>query len=77
MKYEQKDIAKLIDQTFLKKDARDEEIKKVCEETKRYGFRGLCGTLFRRRLLFTCQRKKKRKNNWNHMLSGQIILAKK
>lgn len=36
------DIAKLIDQTFLKKDAIDEEIKKVCEEVKKYGFRGLC-----------------------------------
>jgi len=35
-------IAKLIDQTFLKEDAKDEEIKKVCEETKQYGFRGLC-----------------------------------
>ncbi len=35
-------IAKLIDQTFLKKGATEEEIKKVCEETKKYGFRGLC-----------------------------------
>jgi deoxyribose-phosphate aldolase len=35
-------IAKLIDQTFLKKDATEEEIKKVCEETKKYDFRGLC-----------------------------------
>ena len=35
-------IAKLIDQTFLKKEASDEEVKKVCEETKKYGFRGLC-----------------------------------
>lgn len=35
-------IAKTIDQTFLKKGANEEEIKKVCEETKKYGFRGLC-----------------------------------
>jgi deoxyribose-phosphate aldolase len=35
-------IAKIIDQTFLKKGASEEEIKKVCEETKKYGFRGLC-----------------------------------
>lgn len=34
--------AKLIDQTFLKKGATEEEIKKVCQETKEYGFRGLC-----------------------------------
>lgn len=36
------DIAKLIDQTFLKKEASDEKIKKICQETKEYGFRGLC-----------------------------------
>jgi deoxyribose-phosphate aldolase len=35
-------ITKIIDQTFLKKGASEEEIKKVCEETKKYGFRGLC-----------------------------------
>ena len=35
-------VAKIIDQTFLKKEATDEEIKKVCEETKKYNFRGLC-----------------------------------
>jgi len=35
-------IAKIIDQTFLKKGATDDEIKNVCEETKKYGFRGLC-----------------------------------
>ncbi|MBZ1345153.1 MAG: deoxyribose-phosphate aldolase [Candidatus Nealsonbacteria bacterium] len=34
--------AKLIDQTFLKKGATEEEIKKVCQETKEYGFRGFC-----------------------------------
>jgi deoxyribose-phosphate aldolase len=35
-------IVNLIDQTFLKKGASEEEIKKVCEETKKYGFRGFC-----------------------------------
>ena len=35
-------IAKIIDQTFLKKDATEEEIRGVCEETKKYDFRGLC-----------------------------------
>lgn len=35
-------VAKIIDQTFLKKGASPEEIKEVCEETKKYGFRGLC-----------------------------------
>lgn len=36
------DIAKLIDQTFLKKDTSDDEIRKVAEEAKTYGFRGFC-----------------------------------
>lgn len=35
-------IVELIDQTFLKKEATEEEIRKVCEETKKYGFRGFC-----------------------------------
>jgi len=35
-------IAKLIDQTFLKKEASEEEIKKICEEAKKYDFRALC-----------------------------------
>ncbi len=35
-------IARVIDQTFLKKGASDEEIKKVCQKTKEYGFRGFC-----------------------------------
>jgi deoxyribose-phosphate aldolase len=35
-------IAKLIDQTFLKKGAGQDEIKNVCEEAKAYGFRALC-----------------------------------
>src|SRR4030042_2043567 len=38
----QPNTAKLIDQTFLKKGAAEEELKKVCQETKEYGFRGLC-----------------------------------
>jgi len=38
----QQNTAKIIDQTFLKKGASKEEIKKVCLETKQYGFRGLC-----------------------------------
>ena len=36
------EVAKIIDQTFLKKGASDEEIKKVAEEAKNYGFRGFC-----------------------------------
>ena len=35
-------IAKKIDQTFLKKDASEQELKQVCQETKKYDFRGLC-----------------------------------
>lgn len=35
-------IAKIIDQTFLKKNATEEEIKSVCREAEKYGFRGLC-----------------------------------
>lgn len=35
-------VARIIDQTFLKKDASEEELKKVFEETKEYGFRALC-----------------------------------
>ena len=35
-------IAKLIDQTFLKKEANEDEIRKVCEETQKYAFRALC-----------------------------------
>ncbi|MFH1181124.1 MAG: deoxyribose-phosphate aldolase [bacterium] len=36
------EYAKLIDQTFLKKGAGEDEIKKVCEEAKKYGFRAFC-----------------------------------
>jgi deoxyribose-phosphate aldolase len=35
-------IAKILDQTFLKNDATKEELIIVCEEAKKYGFRGLC-----------------------------------
>jgi len=35
-------IVKVIDQTYLKAGASEEEIKKICEETKQYGFRGFC-----------------------------------
>src|SRR3989344_8249900 len=36
------DYAKIVDQTFLKKGAGEDEIKKVCDEAKAYGFRALC-----------------------------------
>lgn len=35
-------IEKLIDQTFLKKGAMEEEVKKVAKEAKEYAFRGFC-----------------------------------
>ncbi len=35
-------VAKIIDQTFLKKGALEDEIKKVAGEAKEYGFRGFC-----------------------------------
>jgi deoxyribose-phosphate aldolase len=35
-------IAKIIDQTFLKEDAKEDEIIKLAEEAKNYGFRGFC-----------------------------------
>ena len=35
-------IVKIIDQTYLNKEATEEEIRKVCEEAKKYNFRGLC-----------------------------------
>jgi deoxyribose-phosphate aldolase len=35
-------IAKIIDQTFLKKGATQEEVKMVAKEAGDYGFRGLC-----------------------------------
>ncbi|OMP67633.1 deoxyribose-phosphate aldolase [Domibacillus epiphyticus] len=36
------DIAKTIDHTLLKADATKEEIEKLCEEAKRYGFASVC-----------------------------------
>ena len=36
------DVAKIIDQTFLKKGAGEEKIRELCEETRQYGFRGFC-----------------------------------
>ncbi len=35
-------ITKIIDQTYLKKGASEEEIREVAEEAKRYNFRGFC-----------------------------------
>ena len=35
-------IAKRIDQTYLKKGADGDEIKRIAEEAKNYGFRGFC-----------------------------------
>jgi|SRR3989344_5377751 len=35
-------IARVIDQTFLKRGAGKEEIEKVCQEARNYGFRALC-----------------------------------
>jgi len=36
------DIAKMIDHTLLKPNATEEEIKKVCEEAREYGFASVC-----------------------------------
>ncbi len=38
----QQNVTKLVDQTFLKEGAGEEEIRKVAEEAKKYGFRGFC-----------------------------------
>jgi len=35
-------IARVIDQTFLKKEATDQELKEAAEEAKKYSFRGFC-----------------------------------
>lgn len=37
-----KNIAKIIDQTNIKADAKIKDIKKTCREAKDYGFRGVC-----------------------------------
>lgn len=36
------DIARLIDHTFLRPDATEEEIRKICDEAKKYGFFSVC-----------------------------------
>lgn len=35
-------IAKIIDQTNIKPNATANDIKKTCQEAKKYGFRGVC-----------------------------------
>ncbi|MBD3207912.1 MAG: deoxyribose-phosphate aldolase [Candidatus Nealsonbacteria bacterium] len=40
MKKEQ--VAKLIDHTDINKSATEEDIRKLCQEAKEYGFRGVC-----------------------------------
>jgi deoxyribose-phosphate aldolase len=35
-------VSKIIDQTFLKKGATEEEVKRIAKEAKEYGFRGFC-----------------------------------
>ncbi|MFH1401581.1 MAG: deoxyribose-phosphate aldolase [Parcubacteria group bacterium] len=35
-------IAKIIDQTFLKKEAGEDEVKKIAKEAREYNFRGFC-----------------------------------
>src|SRR3989338_7531486 len=35
-------IAKIIDHTNLRADAREGDIKKTCQEAKEYGFRSVC-----------------------------------
>jgi deoxyribose-phosphate aldolase len=37
-----KNIAKIIDHTNIKEDAKKEDILKTCQEAKKYGFRGVC-----------------------------------
>lgn len=37
-----KNIASLIDQTNIKKDAKKEDILKTCQQAKQYAFRGVC-----------------------------------
>lgn len=36
------DVVKIIDQTFLKKDATEDELKTIAQEAKDFGFRGFC-----------------------------------
>ena len=37
-----KNLAKIIDHTNIRPEAREEDIKKTCQEAKEYGFRGVC-----------------------------------
>jgi len=37
-----KNIAQIIDHTNIKQTATEKEIKKTCQEAKKYGFRGVC-----------------------------------
>lgn len=41
-KYKNMNIAKLIDHTNIRPEATEEDIKKTCQEAKKYGFRGVC-----------------------------------
>ena len=36
------DLAKMIDHTVLKADATTEQVKRLCEEAKTYGFHSVC-----------------------------------
>lgn len=42
MKYMKNNVAKIIDQTNIRKTASAEDIKNTCLEAKKYGFRGVC-----------------------------------
>ena len=43
-------IASYIDHTLLKEDAKEEDIKKLCDEAIKYGFKGIC--IFSKHLLY-------------------------
>lgn len=45
-----KDLAQRIDLTLLKADATEEDIKKLCEDAKKFNFRGVCVNLDRIKL---------------------------
>lgn len=42
IKYNKKELAKMIDHTILKPDATLEQVKKICDEAKEYGFASVC-----------------------------------
>ena len=52
-------LAKYIDHTFLKKDAQEKEINKVCDEAIKYNFKALC--VYPEFLPLVCKRLKKTK----------------